>query len=119
MKRFFSHGIKRNPKFATISTKHLSLFESLLGKNHVVVDQEILKVHNSDWTKKYHGQSKLMLKPGSAEEVSAVLKICNEEKLAVVPQSGNTGLVGGSQPIHDEIILQMGRMNKIEAFDEE
>jgi len=54
-----------------------------------------------------------MLKPKSNEEVAAVLKYCNEQKLAIVPQGGNTGLVGGSQPIFDEVILSMSNMNKI------
>ena len=59
-----------------------------------------------------------MLKPKSNEEVAAVLKYCSEQKLAIVPQGGNTGLVGGSQPIFDEVILSMGNMNKILNFDE-
>jgi FAD/FMN-containing dehydrogenase len=50
--------------------------------------------------------------------VSAILKYCNEKKLAVVPQGGNTGLVGGSNPVYDEIILSTSRMNKILGFDE-
>jgi FAD/FMN-containing dehydrogenase len=49
--------------------------------------------------------------------VSAILKYCNERRLAVVPQGGNTGLVGGSVPVFDEIILNLRGMNKIEKFD--
>ena len=49
-----------------------------------------------DWTKKYKGNSKLVLKPKTTEEVSAILKYCNEKRLAVVPQGGNTGRIGGS-----------------------
>ena len=71
-----------------------------------------------DWTKKYKGESKLVLRPKTTEEVSTVLKYCNTRKLAVVPQGGNTGLVGGSQPVFDEIVLSFGRMNKILDFDE-
>ena len=71
-----------------------------------------------DWTKKYKGESRLVLRPKTTEEVSAILKHCNSRKLAVVPQGGNTGLVGGSQPVFDEIVLSFGRMNKILDFDE-
>ena len=46
-----------------------------------------------------------MLKPHTTADVSAILKYCNERKLAVVPQGGRTGLVGGSVPVHDEVIL--------------
>lgn len=58
-----------------------------------------------------------MLKPSSNEEVASILKYCNDEKLALVPQGGNTGLVGGSTPIFDEVILNMSNMNKIKHFD--
>jgi FAD/FMN-containing dehydrogenase len=59
-----------------------------------------------------------MLKPKSNDEVAAILKYCNQEKIAIVPQGGNTGLVGGSNPIFDEVILSMSAMDKILNFDE-
>ena len=59
-----------------------------------------------------------MLKPTSNEQIVELLKYCNQEKLAVVPQGGNTGLVGGSIPIFDEIIVNMSNMDKILNFDE-
>lgn len=49
--------------------------------------------------------------------MSEILKYCNSRKLAVVPQGGNTGLVGGSVPVHDEIVISMANMNKIVEFD--
>ena len=67
--------------------------------------------------RKYRGQAKLALRPESTEQVSKILKYCNEHALAVVPQGGNTGLVGGSVPVFDEIVLNLGRMNKIRSFD--
>jgi (R)-2-hydroxyglutarate---pyruvate transhydrogenase len=73
---------------------------------------------NSDWMRKYRGHSKLVLKPGSTEEVSKILKYCNDNMLAVVPQGGNTGLVGGSVPVFDEIVISLQRMNNIRSFDE-
>ena len=59
-----------------------------------------------------------MLKPETTEEVAAIMRHCNERKIAVVPQGGRTGLVGGSVPVHDEIILSTKRMNNIIGFDE-
>ena len=56
--------------------------------------------------------------PQTTEEVAAILKHCNDNKIAIVPQGGNTGLVGGSQPIFDEVILSMKKMDKIIGFDE-
>lgn len=78
----------------------------------------MIQPHNQDWTRKYTGHSRLLLRPKTNDEVAAVLKYCNDQRLAVVPQGGNTGLVGGSNPIFDEIIVNMGRMNKILEFDE-
>ena len=68
--------------------------------------------------RKYRGHTRLVLKPASTEEVSQILKYCNEKKLAVVPQGGNSGLVGGSVPVFDEIVINLSRMNKIRSFDE-
>lgn len=59
-----------------------------------------------------------MLKPKTTKEVSAILKYCNMRKLAVCPQGGNTGLVGGSVPVFDEIVLSMELMNKIDLIDD-
>ena len=64
------------------------------------------------------GKSGLLLRPHTNEQVSACLKHCNDRKLAVVPQAGNTNLVGGSVPVHDEVILSTSRMNRILNFDE-
>lgn len=58
-----------------------------------------------------------MLKPKTTKEVSAILQHCNKQKLAVCPQGGNTGLVGGSVPVFNEIVLSMELMNKIELID--
>ncbi|KAG6464803.1 hypothetical protein O3G_MSEX014742 [Manduca sexta] len=64
------------------------------------------------------GQSSVVLKPKSTEEVSNILKYCNERRLAVCPQGGNTGLVGGSVPVFDEIIINFTLMNKVISLDE-
>lgn len=58
------------------------------------------------------------MKPKTTEEVSSIMKYCNDNCLAVCPQSGNTGLVGGSVPVFDEIVLSMKLMNKIISVDE-
>ncbi|KAH9711223.1 D-2-hydroxyglutarate dehydrogenase [Citrus sinensis] len=67
--------------------------------------------------RKYRGSSKLLLQPRTTNEVSQILKYCNSRLLAVVPQGGNTGLVGGSVPVFDEVIINMGSMNNLITFD--
>ena len=111
-------NIERNKNFKVLGDSDLTFFEKILDKSSVITDADQVETANSDWTKKFVGQSKLVLKPKSNEEVAAILGYCNNEKLALVPQGGNTGLVGGSNPIFDEVILSMGNMNKILNFDE-
>lgn len=60
----------------------------------------------------------MVLKPKSTNEVSKILKFCNDRRLAICPQGGNTGLVGGSVPVYDEIVLNFSLMNKIISLDE-
>ncbi|KAI0013644.1 D-lactate dehydrogenase 2 mitochondrial precursor [Xylariaceae sp. FL0662B] len=117
--------IKRDPRFAHITKEHVEYFKGLLGKDSAVIDGVTAEVaandmepYNGDWMRKYRGHCQLVLKPGSTEEVSKILKYCNENMLAVVPQGGNTGLVGGSVPVFDEIVVNTSRMNKIRFFDE-
>jgi FAD/FMN-containing dehydrogenase len=117
--------IKRNPNFAQVTEEHVRFFKDLLGSDAAVIDgvtadaTDDLAPFNSDWMRKYGGQTRLVLKPQNTEEVSKVLKYCNDHKLAVVPQGGNTGLVGGSVPVFDEIVINTARMNNIRSFDEE
>ena len=66
---------------------------------------------------KYKGKSRAVLKPKTTQEVSEILKWCWERRIGVVPQGGNTGLVGGGVPLNDEVILNLGNMNKIRSFD--
>ena len=67
--------------------------------------------------RKYRGHARLALKPNSTQQLSQVLKYCNDNMLAVVPQGGNSGLVGGSVPVFDEIVVSTSRMNNIRSFD--
>ena len=99
-------------------------FRSILGTESAIIDgitkdaSSDLEPFNADWMRKYNGQSKLVIKPGSTKEVSEVLKYCNQNMLAVVPQGGNSGLVGGSVPVFDEVVINMARMKQIRSFDD-
>jgi FAD/FMN-containing dehydrogenase len=70
-----------------------------------------------DWTRKYIGQSNLVCLPESTHQVAKILSYCNENSISVVPQGGNTGLVGGGVPIQHEIILSTKLMDNITSFD--
>ena len=85
----------------------------------VITDPAIVENYNTDWNRQYKGKSKIVLRPKTSAEVSAILQHCNEKKVGLVPQGGNTGLVGGSIPIHDEVILSIKALNDIEGLDQD
>ncbi|KOS17526.1 putative D-lactate dehydrogenase [Escovopsis weberi] len=115
-------GLKRDERFAELTAEHVAQLKKIVGGEGAgVIDGaagEDLEPFNEDWMHKYRGQGRLVLRPASTEEVSEIVRYCNDNRLAVVPQGGNTGLVGGSVPVFDEIVISMGRMNRIHSFDE-
>ncbi|KAG0047551.1 hypothetical protein BGZ83_007405 [Gryganskiella cystojenkinii] len=100
-----------------LSEEDVAYFKSILAPSGISQDEEDLEAFNNDWMQKYRGQSKIVLKPSSTEQVSKILKYCDNNMLAVVPQGGNTGLVGGGVPVFDEIIISTANMNSIRSFD--
>ena len=78
-----------------------------------ITDAHELQALNTDWMHRYIGTSPLCVRPQRTEQVAALLAYCQQRRLAVTPQGGNTGLVGGSVPVHDEIILSTSRMNRV------
>ncbi|EEE66707.1 hypothetical protein OsJ_23376 [Oryza sativa Japonica Group] len=119
-KRSFSSAaahVQRNPAYSVLNSDDVSYFKSILGDSGVVQDEDRVSVANMDWMGKYKGSSQLLLLPKSTAEVSKILSYCNSRRLAVVPQGGNTGLVGGSVPVYDEVIISLGGMDKIITFD--
>ncbi|KAF2269543.1 hypothetical protein CC78DRAFT_612494 [Lojkania enalia] len=116
--------LKRESKFAKVTPEHVDYFGKLLGTEAALIEglskdaSEDIEPFNSDWMRKFRGHTKLVLKPQSTEEVSKILKYCNDNMLAVVPQGGNTGLVGGSVPVFDEIVINLQRLNNIHSFDD-
>jgi FAD/FMN-containing dehydrogenase len=75
--------------------------------------------HVEEWRGSWHGHTPLMLKPATTDEVSRALAICHETGTAVVPQGGNTGLVGGQIPFGGEVLLSTRRLNRIRTIDRE
>ncbi|KIW07429.1 uncharacterized protein PV09_02269 [Verruconis gallopava] len=115
--------LKRDPRFAQLTSEHIQYFKDVLKSDSAIIDassasETDLESFNVDWMNKYRGKSQLVLKPSSTEQVSQILRYCNEHRLAVVPQGGNTGLVGGSVPVFDEIVLSTAKMDKIRSFDD-
>lgn len=77
-------------------------------------DPALIEAHLSEWRKRHHGNTPLMAMPETTEEVSLVVRACAEAGVAITPQGGNTGLVGGQIP-KGEVLLSLKRMNKIRS----
>lgn len=114
----YAGKVERDPRFKQLASEDVDHFRLIVGDAGVITDKDDLLYFNEDWMRKYRGQSQLVLKPKTTEQVSQILKYCNDQLLAVCPQGGNTGLVGGSNPIFDEVIVCMLLMNQIRSFDD-
>jgi hypothetical protein len=111
-------------RFATLSSHDIAHFADFLPPAAILstlppvaLPSHDLQPHNSDWMGRFHGSSSTVLKPKTTEQVSRILQWCNHRKIAVVPQGGNTGLVGGSVPVNDELVISLSNMNKVREFD--
>uniref|UniRef100_A0A1A8GEP3 D-2-hydroxyglutarate dehydrogenase, mitochondrial n=1 Tax=Nothobranchius korthausae TaxID=1143690 RepID=A0A1A8GEP3_9TELE len=102
--------------FSKVSVEDLAFFSQILP-GRAITDPDLVESSNVDWLKSVRGSSELLLRPQTTEEVSQILRYCSSHNLAVTPQGGNTGLVGGSVPVYDEIILSTSLMNNIRSFD--
>ncbi len=104
---------------SALSSDLLDRFAAIVGEKHAVRDAAEIAPHLVENRGLYHGASPMLLKPGSVEEVSAILKLASETGTAIVPQTGNTGLVGGQTPREDgsDIILSLERMNRVRDID--
>jgi len=78
-----------------------------------------LSAYEKDWRRRYAGKALAVARPGSTDEVAAVLRLCHEHRIAVVPQGGNTGLVGGSTPDDSgrQLVLSLARMRRVRQVD--
>ncbi|WP_306151670.1 FAD-binding oxidoreductase [Roseovarius sp. MMSF_3281] len=85
----------------------------------VVTDPDMMAGYLTDWRHMFTGQAIAVLRPGSTQEVSALVRLCAEAGVAIVPQGGNTGLAGGATPQGDapQVILSLARMNNIRSVD--
>ena len=115
--RHRNQGVRSLRTFSKVTADDLRVFETIVGPTRVSTDREDVGRASTDWLKHYKGNASAVLRPSSTAEVSQILRYCNERKIAVVPQGGNTGLVGGSVPIDDEVVLSLERMNKVISFD--
>jgi D-lactate dehydrogenase (cytochrome) len=95
----------------------LARLRAIVGERYALSDPAVIAPYLSEERGLYHGRSPLVLRPGSVAEVSAILKLANETGTAIVPQGGNTGLVGGQTPHRGEVVVSLTRLDQIREID--
>lgn len=90
---------------------------AVVGQRHVLTDADVRATYETDWLRQWHGTTPCVVRPGSAAEVADVLHVCAAAGVAVVPQGGNTGLVGGGVPRGGAVLLSMQRFTELGEVD--
>ena len=88
-----------------------------VGSKHVLSDPDLTASYERDYTGRYGARARLVVRPADTDEVAATMTACARHGAAIVPQGGNTGLVGASVPRHDEVVISLGRLNSIAEVD--
>jgi FAD/FMN-containing dehydrogenase len=101
----------------TIPPELIARFAAIVGERYAVTDPAEIAPYLTEERGLYHGRSPLVLRPGSVAEVAAILNLANETKTPIVPQGGNTGLVGGQTPHQGEVLMSLRRLDRIREVD--
>jgi D-lactate dehydrogenase (cytochrome) len=100
-----------------LSPDLIARFTAIVGDRYAVTDAAEQEPYLIEQRGLWHGRTPVILRPGSVDEVAAILTLANETRTAIVPQGGNTGLVGGQTPHHGEVVLSLTRLARIREVD--
>jgi FAD/FMN-containing dehydrogenase len=104
-------------KTTVLAADLVARLRAITGAQHALLAPHEQLPYLREWRDMYEGRASIVLRPGSTEEVSQILALANEYAVPVVPQAGNTGLVGGQIPMNGEILLSVGRLRRVRAMD--
>ena len=93
------------------------LLADRVGAAHVLVDPDLRAPYETDWTRRFTGTARCVVRPGSTAEVAAVVLACAAAGAPIVVQGGNTGLVGGGVPVAGEVVLSLSRLTDLDPVD--
>lgn len=91
---------------------------SVVGEPHVLTEPDVTASYTTDWMRRWSGTAAAVVRPGSTEEVAGLVHAARRHRIALVPQGGNTGLVGGSVPHVGEVVVSMRRLDRVERVDQ-
>ncbi|MEO6059910.1 MAG: FAD-binding oxidoreductase [Candidatus Limnocylindria bacterium] len=103
------------------SSALLASLRSAVGPDHVLTDADLRASYETDWSRRWHGEALAVVRPASTDEVAAVVRACAAADVAIIPQGGNTGLVGGSVPrthaTRSQVVVSTLRIRELEPVD--
>ena len=105
------------PATPPLAPELIAQFRKIVGDRHAITDPTDIEPYVTEERNLFHGRSPLVLRPGSTAEVSAICKLASAHNIALVPQGGNTGLVGGQTPHNGEVVVSLRRLDKIREVD--
>lgn len=106
------------PNYAPVTAEILQQLKKIVGEEYVFTDDESRNKYGQDYTSDFNFPPEVVVKPATVEEVSQILKLCNENTIPVTPRGAGTGLSGGSLPVKEGVSIAMERFNKILDIDE-
>src|SRR4029079_2672476 len=101
----------------SLSSDLIAKFRKIVGDKYAVTDPADIAPYTTEERDLFRGHSPLVLRPATTAEVSAICRLANEHRIALVPQGGNTGLVGGQTPHNGEVVISLRRLDKIREVD--
>ncbi len=105
-------------EFQKINDQLLSEFKAIVGDEFVYTSREVLEQNSRDYTEDLRFYPEVVVRPSNAEEISLLLKICNQASVPVTPRGAGTGLSGGALPVFGGLVIATDRLNKIIKIDE-
>jgi D-lactate dehydrogenase (cytochrome) len=105
------------PPLPPLAPELIAQFRGIVGENHAITGTADIEAYVTEERNLFHGRSPLVLRPGSTAEVVEICKLASAHRIALVPQGGNTGLVGGQTPHNGEVVVSLRRLDKIRDID--
>src|SRR4051794_1561487 len=100
-----------------VAPEVIARFAAIVGERYALTEPTDIAPYLTEERQLYRGRSPLVLRPGSVAEVAAILKLASETATPIVPQGGNTGLVGGQTPHNGEVLVSLKRLDRIREVD--
>jgi FAD/FMN-containing dehydrogenase len=105
------------PQTKKLDPALLARFAAIVGEKYAITDRDAQVPYLVELRGLYQGHTPVVLRPASVEQVSQIIKLANDTATPIVPQGGNTGLVGGQIPLHNEVVLSLNRLDRIREVD--